>query len=182
MANPAQAPFQLLGVGRAKFQHLLAEALSLLGTQRTLVVHGSDGLDEVTLSGSTFVTEAAGGRLREFQWTPGDFGLPSIDIKSIQVDGPEQSAEVIRGVLAGRPGPARDIVVANAAASLWVTGAFPSVELCSRRAAEAIDSGGGGRSAGPTCRAKQGQLGPNSRSQRPSHHSAEMLNLVIQSK
>jgi len=75
LANPARAPFELLGVGRAELRPLLSEALLMLGVERVLVVHGSDGLDEVTTAGPTYVTEAAGGRLREFQWDPGDFGL-----------------------------------------------------------------------------------------------------------
>ena len=85
LINPAGASRQLLGVGRAELRPLLAEALVLLGTERSVVVHGSDGLDEVTLTGSTEVTEAAG-QVRHFQWTPADFGLGSIDLKSIQVD------------------------------------------------------------------------------------------------
>ena len=75
LVNPASAPFQLLGVGRPALQPLLAEALLLLGVRRAIVVHGADGLDEVTLSGPTAVIEAADGRLRRFQWQPGDFGL-----------------------------------------------------------------------------------------------------------
>ena len=81
LINPAGASRQLLGVGRAKFRPLLAEALVLLGTARSVVVHGSDGLDEVTLTGSTEVTEAAG-QVRHFQWVPADFGLGRIDLKT----------------------------------------------------------------------------------------------------
>ena len=140
LINPAGASRQLLGVGRAELRPLLAEALVLLGTARSTVVHGSDGLDEVTLTGSTEVTEAAG-QIRHFQWTPADFGLERIDLKSIQVTGSDQSAAVIGGVLAGQPGPARDIVVANAAAALWTAGAAPSPAAGGVLAAKAIDSG-----------------------------------------
>ncbi len=139
LINPAGASRQLLGVGRAKFRTLLAEALVLLGTVRSVVVHGSDGLDEVTLSGLTEVTEATS-QVRHFQWTPADFGLGSIDLKVIQVAGPEQSAATIRRVLAGRPGPARDIVVANAAAALWTAGAAASPAAGAAMAAAAIDT------------------------------------------
>ncbi|MGA2253220.1 MAG: anthranilate phosphoribosyltransferase [Thermoguttaceae bacterium] len=139
LINPAGATRQLLGVGRAKFRPLLAEALVLLGTARSAIVHGSDGLDEVTLMGITDVTEATG-NVRHFQWTPADFGLGSIDLKSIQVTGPDQSAVTIRGVLAGQPGPARDIVVANAAAALWTAGAAPSPAAGAVLAARAIDT------------------------------------------
>jgi anthranilate phosphoribosyltransferase len=141
LVNPASAPFQLLGVGRAELQPLLAEALLRLGAGRVLVVHGSDGLDEVTLGGRTDVIEAGGGRLREFSWTPADFGLDRADLETLQVSGPAESAEVIRGILAGRRGPPRDIVVANAAAALWTVGRFASLSECAREAAEAIDNG-----------------------------------------
>ncbi len=141
LANPAAAPLQLLGVGRIELQPLLAEALALLGSRRTLVVHGSDGLDEVTLSGPTRVVEVSEGRLREFFWTPADFGLPVADMAGMQVAGPAESAAVIRNILAGRPGPPRDIVVANAAAALWTAGKHGVPEECARLAAHAIDSG-----------------------------------------
>ncbi len=139
LINPAGASRQLLGVGRSELRPLLAEALVLLGTARSVVIHGSDGLDEVTLSGPTDVAEAAG-QIRHFQWNPADFGLGGIELKDIQVNGPDQSAATIRGVLAGRPGPARDIVVANAAAALWTAGAAPSPAAGAVLAAKAIDT------------------------------------------
>jgi anthranilate phosphoribosyltransferase len=141
LANPARAPFQLLGVGRAELRPRLAEALLMLGTRRVLVVHGADGLDEVTLAGTTYVTEAAAGSLREFEWTPADFGLPPSPRDRLLVDGPDQSATVIRDVLSGRTGPPRDIVVANAAAALWTVGRVRSLLAGARLAAEAIDRG-----------------------------------------
>ncbi len=141
LANPAGAPFQLLGVGRAELQPLLAEALAMLGSRRTLVVHGCDGLDEVTLAGHTQAAEAAAGRLRHFQWTPADFGLPVAALTTMQVAGPQESAAIIRDILRGRAGPPRDIVVINAAAALWIAGQDPSTQSCARLAAEAIDSG-----------------------------------------
>ena len=197
LINPAGASRQLLGVGRAELRPLLAEALVLLGTVRSVVVHGSDGLDEVTLTGSTKVSEAVGqigeqgagskgrvaclqpgvaglgmagelgsgeqaghsrsgpgskgrvgepgsgeaaGQVRHFQWTPADFGLGSIDLTSIRVTGSDQSAATIRGVLAGQPGPARDIVLANAAAALWTAGAALSPAAGVALAAKAIDT------------------------------------------
>jgi anthranilate phosphoribosyltransferase len=139
LINPAGAARQLLGVGRAELRPLLAEALILLGTERSVVVHGSDGLDEVTLSGSTEVAEAAG-QVRHFRWTPADFRLGAINLKAIQITGPDESAATIRGVLAGKPGPARDIVVANAAAAIWTAGAAPTPAAGAALAAEAIDT------------------------------------------
>ena len=141
LVNPASAPFQLLGVGRAELQPLLAEALLLLGVHRALVVHGADGLDEVTLDGTTYVTEASGGRLQHFQWQPADFGLEPAGRQTMLVSGPAESARVIREILHGRRGPPRDIVIANAAAALWTVGRSPSLAQCARQAAEAIDGG-----------------------------------------
>jgi anthranilate phosphoribosyltransferase len=141
LVNPAAAPFQLLGVGRSALQSLMAEALLLLGTKRSLIVHGAEGLDEVSISGSTHVIEAAGGTLRHFDWTPDDFGLEPAGLESMQVAGPEESAEMIRGVLDNRPGPPRDIVIANAAAALWTAGRDPSLLKCAQLAAEALSSG-----------------------------------------
>jgi anthranilate phosphoribosyltransferase len=142
LANPAAAPFQLLGVGRPNLRPLLAEALSMLGTQRVLVVHGADGLDEVSTSDTTHVTEAtAGGPSREFEWTPSDFGIEPSPRDHLLVDGPDQSAAIIRGVFDGQPGPPRDVVVANAAAALWTARPNDSLSDCARRATEAIRSG-----------------------------------------
>jgi anthranilate phosphoribosyltransferase len=141
LSNPAGASFQLLGVGRPELRPLLAEALAMLGTVRVLVVHGSDGLDEVTLGGVTHVTEATRGQSREFDWHPADFGLEVCPCEPLLVDGPAQSAAVIRDILAGHPGPPRDIVLANAGAALWTVGRDESLPQCVRLAAEAVDSG-----------------------------------------
>lgn len=141
LANPASAPFQLLGVARPELRALLAEALLRLGTRRTLVVHGEDGLDEVTLAGRTWVTEASADGLHQFHWRPQDFGLRVAGRDQMLVEGPADSAQIIRQVLAGRPGPPRDIVLANAAAALWTAGKHPSLDKCQQLAAEAIDSG-----------------------------------------
>jgi len=141
LANPARAPYQLLGVGRPALRPLLSQALSLLGARRVLVVHGSDGLDEVTLGGTTHVTEARAGSFRELAWNPSDFGLAPCSRESLLVAGPRESAAVIRGILDDRPGPPRDVVVANAAAALWIVGKADSLAACARLADEAIRSG-----------------------------------------
>lgn len=141
LVNPASAAFQLLGVGRPELRPLLAESLAMLGVQRALVVHGADGLDEVTLGDVTFVTEAAAGSLRSFTWSPADFGLEEATRETMLVENPEQSAAMIRAILAGRRGPPRDMVLINAAAALWTAGRQPSLRECVRLAADAIDSG-----------------------------------------
>lgn len=141
LTNPAGASFQLVGVGRSELRPLLAAALARLGTRRAMVVHGDDGLGEITLAGPTRVTEVHGDALRDFTWTPGDFGLKSSLLDGIRIDGPEASAAMIRSVLGGRPGPAREIVVLNAAAALVVAGRSEQPVEAAHLAAEAIDSG-----------------------------------------
>ena len=142
LCNAASAPVQLLGSGRRETARMLAAALCRLGTRRAIVVTGGDGLDEVTLAGPTHVLEVQGGDLRELTWTPEDFGLAPSDLTSLRVDGPRQSAALIRNVVIHREtGPARDIVVANAAAALWVAGKVETLKAAARSAAEAIDRG-----------------------------------------
>jgi len=141
LCNPARARRQLLGVGRPELRRLLAEAIVLLGTERTLVVYGTDGLDEVSLGAETEATEAAGKETRELKWTAADFGLKRAELAGLLVEGPEESAAVIGGILDGKRGPRRDVVVANAAAALWTAGRHDSLSRCAAVAAEAIDSG-----------------------------------------
>jgi anthranilate phosphoribosyltransferase len=145
LCNPASAPYQLLGVGRAELRAKLSAALQLLGSSRAVVVCGEDGLDEVTLGGSTFATEIAGASIREWTWRPEDFGIATADIAPLRVDGPEASAGVIRRILDGKTGAARDIVVLNAAAALWTAGRESSQQACAQAAAAAIDSGAASR-------------------------------------
>ncbi|MFP6611087.1 MAG: anthranilate phosphoribosyltransferase [Pirellulales bacterium] len=141
LCNPASAPFQLLGVGQPEITGLLAEALVMLGTKHSLVVNGADGLDEVTLNGATHIIESGDQSTRQFNWTPADFGLNESSLESIQVETAEQSAAVVRDVLHGNPGAARDIVIINSAAALWTAGKSESPTDCAAMAAEAIDSG-----------------------------------------
>lgn len=141
LSNPAGAPFQLLGVGRSELRLLLAESLLLLGTARAVVVQGDDGLDEVTLAGPTRVTEVSAGGLRNFSWTPADFGLAPASLEPLRVAGPDDSARMIADVLGGAAGPARDIVVLNAAAALWTAGKADAPRVCAELAAAAIDTG-----------------------------------------
>jgi anthranilate phosphoribosyltransferase len=141
LTNPAGASFQLLGVGKPHLRKTLAEVLAPLGVERGVVVCGEDHLDEVTIAGRTRATVASQGKLREITWRPKDFGLPQSRLDGLTVDDPAASAAMIRGVLAGDKGPARDIVLANAAAALWTAGRSDSLETCAQLAASAIDSG-----------------------------------------
>lgn len=141
LCNPAGAPFQVLGVGRPETRTLLAAALARLGTRRAVVVCGEDGLGEITIAGMTQVSLVENGAVKDLQWSPADFGLAEGNLDALTADGPAASAEFIRGVLAGQRGPARDIVILNAAAALWVSGITPSLCTCAQQAAEAIDAG-----------------------------------------
>ncbi|MEM9940737.1 MAG: anthranilate phosphoribosyltransferase [Planctomycetota bacterium] len=141
LCNPAGAPFQLLGAGRGETRQLLAEALALLGIKRALVVHSKDGLGEISVADQTDVSEINGSSVVEGSLSPQDFGLEESDLILIRVSNPKDSAEMIQRVLAGQSGAARDIVIANAAASLWVSGLTDSLVTGTERCAKAIDSG-----------------------------------------
>jgi anthranilate phosphoribosyltransferase len=141
LSNPASAPFQVVGVGRPELRPLLAEALVLLEARHAVVVCGEDGLDEVTLNGVTRVSNVEAGRVADLRWKPDDFGLTDQGLESLRVDGPEQSAAIIRQVLDGLAGPARDIVVLNAATAIWTAGRAESLKDGAVQAAAAIDRG-----------------------------------------
>lgn len=141
LCNPAGASYQVLGTGREDLQTKLAATLLQLPIQAAIVVRGSDGLDEVSLSAQTSVLHIQHGMITQLFWNHQSFGLPEIDSKQLLVDGPEQSAERIREILRGQLGPSRDIVVANAAAGLWVCNKTHSLHDGARRAEHAIDSG-----------------------------------------
>jgi anthranilate phosphoribosyltransferase len=141
LANPAGAAHQLLGVGRPELLDLVAGALAQLGTTRTLVVCGRDGLDEVSLSAPTQVREVRGGEVRDWEWTPADFGLEPCALAELTVASVEEGAAVVRRVLAGEPGPATRVVLANAAAALLAAGRADSPRAGVVLAAEALHSG-----------------------------------------
>ncbi|HEV3341890.1 MAG TPA: anthranilate phosphoribosyltransferase [Pirellulales bacterium] len=141
LTNPAAAPYQLLGVGRDELRPPLAAALTRLGTRRAAVVHGADGLGEITIAAQTRVTEVRDGQLTQLVWSPEDFGVPFSPLDSLRVEGPAESAAIVRQVLAGERGPARDIVLVNAAAALWLSGCSETLPGATTLAGEAIDSG-----------------------------------------
>jgi anthranilate phosphoribosyltransferase len=141
LVNPAGASYQLLGVGRAEWLDRLAGALARLGTRRALLVCGRDGLDEVTLSAPTLVREVHGGTVTARAWTAADFGLAPCALEDLRVQGPEESAAVIRSVLGGAGGPAARVVLANAAAALLAAERVPTLRQGVARAAEAVASG-----------------------------------------
>jgi anthranilate phosphoribosyltransferase len=141
LTNPAQAQHQLLGVSRRELVDKLADALSRLGTRHAFVVCGADGLDEVTLTGPTFVADVHDGTVHTHQWHPADFDLPACRLEDLRVGSRTESADRIRSVLGGEPGPCRDIVLANAAAALLVAEQVSDLRSGVLRAAHAIDTG-----------------------------------------
>jgi anthranilate phosphoribosyltransferase len=141
LCNPAAPGYQLIGTPDETRAALLADVLARLPhLRRAAVVSGSDGLDEVTLEGSTSVRVVEAGTVCRESWQPNDFGLGRCGAAALRVGGPAESAERIRRILQGEPGPARDYVLANSAAALWVAGKF-SLREGVARAAMAIDSG-----------------------------------------
>lgn len=141
LANPVAVDYQLLGVGRPEWMEKMAHASARLGIQRAAIVCSDDGHDEVSLSGTTRVLLATTGECRKLQWKARDFGLAEISASELSVRSPEESAEMIRAVLAGVDGPATDVVLANVAALLWVV--EPSMNLAAgvERARQAIAAG-----------------------------------------
>jgi anthranilate phosphoribosyltransferase len=141
LTNPAGADRQLLGVSDRRYQETIAEALVSLGSVRALVVSAEDGLDEISLGGRTRVIEVAEGGTAEWYVEPGQFGLAPAELSSVAGGSPEENAAVTRAVLAGEPGPHRDLVVLNAGAAIFVGGLAPDIGQGVARAAESIDSG-----------------------------------------
>ena len=142
LSNPAGAPFQIIGVWRSDLVEKLATTLSLLGTERAWVVHGDDGLDEITLSGKTFVAEADRGVVRTFEVGPADFGFLTSSFDDLRGGDAEANGAIIRGVLSGtRRDEARHLVLINAAAALYVAGVAPDLHESVRAAERSIDSG-----------------------------------------
>ncbi len=141
LTNPAGATRQLVGVADRKYQETIAEALIGLGVQRALVVSAEDGVDELALSATTRVIEVFEGRTAEWFVEPGQFGLAPLELAEIAGGSPDENAAVTRAVLAGEPGPHRDIVLLNAAAAIYVGGLAADLEEGVAKAASAIDSG-----------------------------------------
>lgn len=142
LSNPAGAPRQIIGVWRRELVELLAQVLAKLGTERSWVVHGEDGLDEITLSGKTYVAAADANGVRALSIQPEDFGLGRKSLERLRGGDAADNARIIRAVLSGdRRDEARDIVVINAAAALVVGGVCDGFEEAARLAAKSIDEG-----------------------------------------
>ncbi|MBF0154370.1 MAG: anthranilate phosphoribosyltransferase [Magnetococcales bacterium] len=142
LTNPAGAPCQLIGVFDGAWVEPLARVLGRLGSRRALVVHGSDGLDEITLTGPTQVAELSPDQsVRTYEITPEQFGLPTASPVSLRGGDAETNAAITRAVLAGESGPRRDIVVLNAAAALYIADHAADIAQGVKAAQAAIDGG-----------------------------------------
>ena len=141
LTNPASPSRQIVGVPRPELTELLARALLLLGAERAWVVHGADGLDELSTTGYTKVSECRGGAVQTFYVHPSEYGLPKASLDALRGGDAAANAAIVRQVLDGNVGPARDVVLLNAAAALFIAGRVESVREGITRAADAIDSG-----------------------------------------
>jgi anthranilate phosphoribosyltransferase len=141
LTNPAGATHQLLGIYDGDRLRQIAGVLSLLGSRAAWVVHGDDGLDEVSPTGTTRVARLDAGEVTTFVLSPEDFGVERVAPEAIKGGDPERNADIVRLVLSGEKGPRRDAVVINAAAALCVAGAADSPGDGAARASEALDTG-----------------------------------------
>ena len=141
ICNPAGVDRQVVGVFGREWVRPVAETLLALGSRRALVVHGSDGMDELTTTGTSFVADVSGGAIREYEIVPEDAGLPRTTPADLTGGDAAHNAAALRGLLDGAAGPYRDIVVFNAAAALMVAGKAETIAEGARIAARSIDSG-----------------------------------------
>jgi len=141
LTNPAGAEAQVLGVADGSLVEKLARVLQNLGCHHALVVHGEDGLDEITLTGKTLVCELKDGRINSYAVSPEDFGLSRAGLDSLRGGTVDENAALLRSILDGAPGPQRDVVLLNAAAALVAGDRVPSLEPGLDLAREALASG-----------------------------------------
>ena len=141
LTNPAGAPNILMGVFHADLVGIQIRALQRLGAQHALVVHGGDGMDEITLGAATRVGELHNGVITEYDIHPEDFGLPMSSHRALQVETPEQSRQMLMDVLRGQPGAAQNIVCLNAGAALYAAGVAPSIAQGLQAAQAVVQSG-----------------------------------------
>jgi len=141
LTNPAGPSRQIVGVPRPELTELVARALLMLGSERAWVVHGADGLDEISTTGYTKVSEAYAGSVRTFHVHPGDFGIRKTSLAAIAGGDAAENAAIMRRLLDGEPGSVSDIVALNAGAGLFVAGRAANVEEGIAQARSALKSG-----------------------------------------
>jgi len=141
LTNPAGAKMELMGVYDRELVEPLAQVLCNLGVKSAMVVHGEDGLDEISLSAPTFVCEVKDGWVRSYTIKPEQFGFSRCAKEDLQGGTPQENAEILRALLRGEKGAKRDAVILNAAAAMFITGKYDSVETTVKIASNVIDSG-----------------------------------------
>lgn len=141
ITNPVQTSFQLLGAFSVRAAEVIAQALLRLGRERAFVVHGSDGLDEITLNGLTTVFQVDEGSVQKGRWHPTDFGMQTAEASELDGGDPETNAAILKSVLAGEEGPKRDVVIMNAAAALLLVRKVHDLKSAVAAAKESIESG-----------------------------------------
>jgi anthranilate phosphoribosyltransferase len=141
LTNPAMATHQLVGLYSGELVSTIAHVLKNLGTVRAMVVHGLEGLDEISLCGPTKIAELRDGQVRELTLEPESFGLKRCRLEELKGGSPDESAAVVRSVLEGSKGAARDVILLNSGAALYVSGLVGSIRDGMEKAAESIDSG-----------------------------------------
>jgi anthranilate phosphoribosyltransferase len=141
LTNPANAKRQIMGVFSPALTVKLAQVLQQLGSEHVLVVCGADGMDEISFTGDSHIAELKNGQVTEYTINPSQFGMPTHQLASIQIDNAEQSKAMILAVLNGEVGAARDIVLLNAGAAIYVAGLADSLAAGINKAAEVIDQG-----------------------------------------
>ena len=141
LSNPADAKYQVAGVYAAGLTVSLARVMKNLGVKEAFVVHGADGLDEITITGRTKVAQLKNGRVRSYYLTPDDFGITRARLDDIEGGSAKDNADTVLSILKGERGPKRDIVLMNAAAGLVCAGKAKNLKAGVKLAGEAIDSG-----------------------------------------
>ncbi len=152
LTNPAGANAQVIGIYDSSRLKQIASVLKLLGTRKAFVVHGSDGLDEITLTGETKVCELANGQISEYILKPDSFDLTACDAKDITGGTPEENADILKAILSGIKGPKRDIVLMNASAAICASDKKENLKAAMELARESIDSGSAEQKLKDLCR------------------------------
>ncbi|HVZ94355.1 MAG TPA: anthranilate phosphoribosyltransferase [Phycisphaerales bacterium] len=156
LTNPAGARRQVMGVYDRALVPLVAEAMARLGAEDALVVHGLDGMDEISTTGPTIAARVRDGRVAHEEISVADLGMPAARIEDLVVDSVDRAADTIRGILAREAGAARDIVVVNAGAALMIGGVADNLRIAADLAARAIDSGEASRTLEALARISRG--------------------------
>jgi anthranilate phosphoribosyltransferase len=141
LANPANASYQLVGVFDEDLLDVYAQVLNTLGVKRALIVHGTDGLDEITISGETKVIELNHGVMTPMTIKPEDFGIASAPLETIKGGDKKMNAEIMQDLFEGKKGPMRDVLLLNAGAALYICGKAETIQKGIEEAADIIDNG-----------------------------------------